>query len=153
MSHVTQMNESCHTDEWVMSHIWIPCGHTKVVGNRQIKTVHELFNQWFAHISRIFIFPKKKKSKKKEVISGNRQIKAVHTLFNQWFAHLFRIFILCKEKRKTKRTYQGIARLRLSMSSLMNGSRTFRILYLMHRKLITYMYFSPPIDQKKRSNM
>jgi len=25
MSHVTHMNESCHTYEWVMSHIWMSC--------------------------------------------------------------------------------------------------------------------------------
>jgi len=25
MSHVTLMNESCHTYEWVMSHVWMSC--------------------------------------------------------------------------------------------------------------------------------
>jgi len=28
MSHVTHVNESCHTSEWVMSHVWIKSCHT-----------------------------------------------------------------------------------------------------------------------------
>ena len=35
MSHVTHMNEPCHTHEWVMSHISIGSGHVTHIGTQQ----------------------------------------------------------------------------------------------------------------------
>ena len=49
MSHVTHTNESCHTYDWVMSHIWIihaTCSHTHLDAHYYYYT----FVWWMSHI-------------------------------------------------------------------------------------------------------
>jgi len=43
MSHVTRMNESCHTDEWVMSHMWMSCHKYEWV----------MSHIWMSHVTRM----------------------------------------------------------------------------------------------------
>ena len=50
MSHVTHMNESCHTYEWVMSHIWM--SHTTHM-NASTSHTYEwvMFHIWMSHVT------------------------------------------------------------------------------------------------------
>ena len=51
MSHVTHMNESCHTHEWVMSHIWM----SHVTHMNESCHTHEwvMSHTWMSHVTHI----------------------------------------------------------------------------------------------------
>ena len=58
MSYVTRMNESCHTYEWVMSHIWmshvIHMNESRRAWNESCRTYEWVMSQvWMSHVTHI----------------------------------------------------------------------------------------------------
>ena len=51
MSHVTRMNESCHTYEWVMSHIWI--NHVTRMNQSCHTDEWDMSHIWISHVPRM----------------------------------------------------------------------------------------------------
>jgi len=49
MSHVTHMNESCHTYEWVMSHLWM--SHVKLMKESWYPYEWVLSHVWMSHVT------------------------------------------------------------------------------------------------------
>ena len=50
MSHVTHMNESCHTWEWVMSHIWVVVSHIWMSNLAHVNESRDTYEWVMSHI-------------------------------------------------------------------------------------------------------
>ena len=54
MRHVTQMNESCHTYEWVMSHIWASgMTSTSLMSMPQMTIRTAMCHLWMSHVTHL----------------------------------------------------------------------------------------------------